>query len=326
MMATNERARCAALERHVMQPDKSRYGIFQMMLAMCLSGTIGLFVMESGQPPVNVVFFRCLIGALCLLAYCLQAGLFSKAEFSPKNVALLGVVGLSIVFNWLALFNSYRYASIGIATTVYHVQPFFVFFFGALLFKEKLSRYRLLWLIVAFSGVLLIVNPNFAHAGNPVAYLQGCGLALTAAVLYAVATLASKKIKGVPPHVIALTQLLIGAVILLPYARLQSLPTAAAQWGCLLVLGVVHSALMYILLYSAYQKLVTSRIAVISYLYPLVAILVDYLYFGRSLSSTQIAGGLLVLSAGLCGTLDINPQWLLLPRPGFPWARGDKRS
>jgi drug/metabolite transporter (DMT)-like permease len=229
---------------------------------MCMSGTIGLFVLESQQPLVNVVFFRCLIGAVCLAVYCWQARLFGKADFSRRNLVLLGIVGLSIVFNWLALFDSYRYTSIGVASTVYHVQPFFVFFLGALLFKEPLSRQRLLWLVVAFAGV--------------------------------------------PPHIIALTQLLIGVAILWPYARFDSLPAAPAQWGCLFVLGAVHSAAMYILLCSAYQKLDTSRIAIIAYIYPLVAILVDYVYFGRSLSLVQIAGGVLVLSAGLCSTLNVN--------------------
>jgi drug/metabolite transporter (DMT)-like permease len=83
---------------------------------------------------------------------CPRAGLFGQADFSRRNLLLLLVVGLSIVFNWLALFDSYRYTSIGIASTVYHVQPFFVFFLGALLFKEKLSGRRLFWLMVAFGG------------------------------------------------------------------------------------------------------------------------------------------------------------------------------
>jgi drug/metabolite transporter (DMT)-like permease len=289
-----------------MQDDRTRTGIIEMTIAMCMSGTIGLFVLESEQPLVNVVFFRCLIGAVCLAVYCWQARLFGKADFSRRNLVLLGIVGLSIVFNWLALFDSYRYTSIGVASTVYHVQPFFVFFLGALLFKEKLSRQRLLWLVVAFAGVWLIVNPHFAHTSASRDYVKGCGLALVAAMLYAVAALSSKKINGVPPHIIALTQLLIGVAILWPYARFDSLPAAPAQWGCLFVLGAVHSAAMYILLYSAYQKLDTSRIAIIAYIYPLVAILVDYVYFGRSLSLVQIAGGVLVLSAGLCSTLNVN--------------------
>jgi hypothetical protein len=49
-----------------------------MVLAMILSGTIGYFVVESGQSPVNVVFFRCLFGAICLGVYCFAKGLLRK--------------------------------------------------------------------------------------------------------------------------------------------------------------------------------------------------------------------------------------------------------
>jgi drug/metabolite transporter (DMT)-like permease len=178
----------------------------------------------------------------------------------------------------------------------------------------------LFWLVIAFAGVWLIVNPNVTHMTESGDYVKGCGLALAAAMLYAVATLSSKKIKGMPPHVIALMQLLIGIVILGPYARFDSLPHVPAQWGCLFVLGAVHSAAMYILLYSAYQKLDTSKIAILAYVYPVVAILVDYVYFGRTLSVTQIAGGVLVLSAGLCSTLNVRIQSVFPLRAEGPSA------
>ena len=56
------------------------------------------------------------------------------------------------------------------------------------------------------------------------------------------------------------------------------------------------------------------------YVYPVVAILVDYVYFGRVLSATQIAGGVLVLSAGLCSTLNVRLQSVLPLRAEGPSA------
>jgi len=277
---------------------------------MILSGTIGYFVLESGQPPVNVVFARCVVGSLCLLAYCLRTRRFAASAFGTKNLALLAVVGLAIVGNWLALFAAYRYATIGVATTIYHVQPFIVFFAGALMFGERIGAARLAWLVAAFVGVVLIAEPQAAAV--TAGYLRGCALAIAAAALYAVATLASKRIEAVPPHVIALAQMLVGVLTLAPFADFAELPATAWQWNCLLILGVVHSAFMYILIYAAYLKLPTSTIAILSYLYPLVAVLVDYLAYGHVLAPLQMLGGALILCAGLAGTLDFNP---LKPRP-----------
>ncbi|EHU2365050.1 EamA/RhaT family transporter, partial [Acinetobacter baumannii] len=49
---------------------KRKVGTLEMVVAMLLSGSIGLFVIKSGQSPVNIVFFRCLISALCLIPIC----------------------------------------------------------------------------------------------------------------------------------------------------------------------------------------------------------------------------------------------------------------
>src|SRR3712207_8992190 len=63
-------------------------GRLEMVAAMALSGTIGFFVVESGQGIWNVVFFRCLFGALGLLAYSWAKGLLSPWPFSRRTFAL----------------------------------------------------------------------------------------------------------------------------------------------------------------------------------------------------------------------------------------------
>jgi drug/metabolite transporter (DMT)-like permease len=93
------------------------------------------------------------------------------------------------------------------------------------------------------------------------------------------------------------------------------LPAENIQWSYLLTLGVVHTCIMYILLYSALQKLPTTRVAVLSFIYPAVAILVDYLVYGRDLSLAQWGGIALIL----LGSAGVNLKWKLgLTRPPAP--------
>ncbi|MFP1733179.1 DMT family transporter [Lonsdalea quercina] len=290
-----------------MNITEKQYGTIQLAIAMSLSGTIGYFVIESGQSPINVVFARCVIGSLFLVIYCFYAKLFNLSYLTAKNIGLMIVVGLSIVLNWIALFSSYKYASIGVTTTIYHMAPFIVFFAGAFLFKEGLSKSRLIWLLVAFLGVVLIGDPENQTIAVGSSYLLGCGLALVAAALYAIATLASKFTKDIPPHVMALSQMLIGIVVLLPLADFQHYSGTVWQWSCLIILGIVHSAFMYILIYASYKKLQTAAIAILSYIYPVAAVIVDYFAFDHVFSALQIAGGMMILAAGLCGTLNLNP-------------------
>ena len=65
-----------------MQSTLQQRGSLQMAAAMAISGTVGLFVFESGQSPYNVVFFRCLFGALSLAAYCAASGLLQAWRLS----------------------------------------------------------------------------------------------------------------------------------------------------------------------------------------------------------------------------------------------------
>lgn len=273
-----------------------KHGSLQMVAAMLISGTIGWFVLISGQAVIDVVFWRCVIGGAVLLAVCAAFGLL-RAELLGRQVLLLAVLsGLAIVGNWLLLFASYSRASISISTAVYNVQPFMLVGLAALFLGERITLVKLSWLGLAFLGMLAIVS---AHGGSGVAstdYLLGIALALAAALLYAVAALIVKRLSGISPYLIALIQLLVGVLMLAPLASYQ-LPQQTEAWASLLALGVVHTGLMYMLLYSAIQSLPTALTGALSFVYPVAAIFVDWLAFDHRLSALQWLGVLAILLA-----------------------------
>ena len=84
-----------------MNPNSERVGLAQMAAAMTLSGTLGVFVLESGQSAWNVVFFRCLFGALSLLAYCWARGLLRPGLYTRRTLALALAAGAALVLNWV---------------------------------------------------------------------------------------------------------------------------------------------------------------------------------------------------------------------------------
>ena len=111
-----------------------------MVAAMLISGTIGWFVLVSGQAVVDVVFWRCLIGGGMLLLVCAVLGLL-RAELLGRRVLLLAVLsGVAIVGNWLLLFASYAQASIAVSTVVYNVQPFMLVGLAALFLGERITK------------------------------------------------------------------------------------------------------------------------------------------------------------------------------------------
>ena len=268
-------------------------GVWQMSLAMLISGSIGAFVLLSGLPVTEVVFWRCLIGALALFVFIR----FSKQPFSPLTKVTLGLAvlgGVALVVNWLLLFAAFERISIGLSTVVYNTQPFMLVLMGMLL-GERVSLVKWGWLFLAFGGVVILLSSELT-GGHERGWLAGIGLALGAAFFYALTAIITRKLKTIAPQHIAFIQVLTGVVMLLPLAHLPAL-SGDFPWVILLTLGIVHTGIMYQLLYSAIQKLPTPIIGSLSFIYPVVALIVDNLVFGHALNLTQLAGGALILLA-----------------------------
>ncbi|UVK84732.1 DMT family transporter [Pseudomonas sichuanensis] len=286
-----------------------RRGSLEMVAAMLISGTIGWFVLVSGQPVLEVVFWRCLFGAGTLLLICAVMGFLKPGVLTRATFLLAVVSGVAIVGNWVLLFASYSRASIAIGTAVYNVQPFMLVGLAALFLGEKITLAKLTWLGVAFAGMLAIVSAHGAGQASGSEYLLGIGLALGAAFLYALAALIIKRLTGTPPHLIALIQVSTGVLLLAPWVKLGGLPGEWPALGSLVTLGIVHTGLMYVLLYSAIQRLPTALTGALSFIYPIAAILVDWVAFGHRLAPLQWLGvGLILLAAA-----GMQQGWWLRP-------------
>ncbi|WP_322010491.1 DMT family transporter [Paraburkholderia sp. J12] len=293
-----------------MATTEIRRGAVEMIVAMLMSGTIGWLVVASRQPTINVVFLRCVLGGATLALICTALGLLRRAYFTPRMVLLAMLGGAAIVANWVLLFAAYSRASISMATAVYNTQPFMLVGLGALLLRERVSASTLAWLAVAFVGLVCVVEVQPAVLAVPGEYLQGVACAAGAAFLYAVSSIITRHLKGTPPHLIALVQVVFGALALAPFIHYDTLPATPLHWAQIATLGVVHTGIMYVLLYGAIQKLPTAMTGALSFIYPVVAILVDWLAFGQRLSWIQIAGAVLILMAAA----GVNLGWRIVPQ------------
>lgn len=290
-------------------------GSIEMSVAMMISGTIGWLVVLSGRSATGVVFWRCVFGAAILLPVCAYLGHLRPGQVSRRQLMLAALGGVAVVANWLLLFAAFPRASISIATAVYNMQPFILAALGALFLHERLTPGRLACLLVSFGGVLMIVQAGPAGGGDG-RYLEGILLALGAAFFYALAALIAKRLKGVPPHLIALVQVLVGATLLLPVGLQDGSPMTSETWTLLVTIGVVHTGLMFTLMYSAIQRLPTYLTGALSFIYPVVAFLVDAWAFGHRLHPVQVAGAAAILFAAAAMMLDSLRQPRLAPQAG----------
>ena len=293
-------------------------GTVKMIAAMLISGTIGWFVVFSGQPITELLFWRCVFGAVTLGIVCFVRGsLFGKLTLKQLGWAAAG--GVAIVLNWLLIFAAFSRASISVSIAVYNTQPFMLVGLGALFFSERITATKLAWLGIAFAGVLLIVyaRPSTAaYAAPPSSYVAGVLMALGAAFFYAISTVLTKKLGNTPPHLIALVHVCVGAVMIAPFADLTDLPTDFRAWRDFVVMGAVYTGLVFVLLYGAIQSLSTHSLGALSFLYPIFAMFVDFVAFDHRLKPLQLVGSAAIVIAAAGMTLG----WSLNRTKAFPQA------
>jgi len=282
----------------------ANFSAFNLALANLIFGTIGLFAVQSALSPFATVFWRCVFATAFLLTWCIAFRYLKPAKLSPKLLLLAAIGGVGNIGSSVALFGAYRYTTIGTATIVYHIQPFFVVLIGGLVFKEAVMPAEMFWIAIAFSGLVLCTGLVGTLASGDSSWYLGVGLSLVAALLYAVGTIIGKGLGEQRPEITTLMQTVVGTLLLAPFAELLQ-PVPNASWKWLVSLGVLHTGVAYVLMFSAYPHLRTPVIGILAFLFPLTAILVDWLAFGKALQPIQWLGLTLII----LGTLGVQLAW-----------------
>ncbi|MGO1000483.1 DMT family transporter [Lysobacter sp. CA196] len=286
-------------------PSESRSALIQLLIAELLIGSVGVFVHESGQDAITAVLFRCIFGSAFLIAWGGARGLFRGLLGERALIRSAIFSGVLLVLNWVALFAGMARSSIGVATMVYHFFPFVVMGMAAMFYGERTRSADLGWTAIAFVGVLCSADPfklwNSAGSG----YLIGVGLTFVAAILCGASLLLSRRISRERPFAVVLVQCLVGIVMLAPFADYAAVWVPGDHWFWLAGLGLIHSGVCYVLFYTSYPRLPVATIAVLAFIYPVIALLLDYLVYGHSLVSVQSLGVVLIV----IGTLGVNLKW-----------------
>ena len=292
---SDARSASAAHPSRSMQRD----GQWLMVGGGLLLGTLGVFIEEAGQPALTAVWFRCVFGLLALSAWFAATGRWGAWRLAPRDMLLAVVAGLFMVLSWALFFEAVTRVSMSVATLVVHVQPFLIMAFGAAFLGDRPSAGQWAAAALALLGLGLAVGGWSAftaselHAAVP---LGGIGLALAAAVAYAAAPLTLRSVRSGSGLVLAWWQCLAGSVALAWWPLVQGLPAWGSAWAWLAAMGVVHTGLAYVLLYSGIQRLPAARMALLQFVYPASAIAFDALVYGRVLGTDQLLGVALLMS------------------------------
>lgn len=266
-------------------------GQWLMIAGGVLLGTVGVFVQEAGQHPLVTVLFRCAFGALALLAWGLATGRMGELRVRGRSWPVVAATGVLMVLNWALFFAAIPLTSIGVATIVFHIQPVWIMLFGTLVLREAVAPRQVAAMLAALLGLVLTTGllGGDAAAWGP-DHVSGLLMCLAGSLCYAAVTILAKTEKVVTPFALAWWQCAVGTVLLLWVPLVHGWPQAPSSWAWLAGLGVLHTGLAYAILFAGMARLTLGRIAVLQYVYPLTAIVLDWAVYGRALGAVQLAG------------------------------------
>lgn len=272
---------------------RERQGLWLMLGGGILLGTIGVFIEEANQHPFTAVWFRCAFGLLTLTIWGAVTGRLGEVRLRGNDRLAAIAVGCLVVLNWALFFGAIARTSIGVATVVFHVQPFWVLILGAWWLHERVSRAQWASALVAFAGLALasgVLDAAAAHAVIDQTYVLGLAMCLGGSISYAVVTLIAKSATGISAFALAWWQCAVGTLVLAWWPWWRGGPTQPAAWLWLAGIGVLHTGLAYVVLYAGMSRLPAGRIATLQFVYPATAVLVDWAVYGRALSALQWFG------------------------------------
>lgn len=268
-----------------------------MILSMTVFGTLGLFVRHIPLSSGELALSRSSLALILIGFYLLVTK--QKIPFSSikKDLPLLLLSGAAMGINWILLFQAYRYTSVSAATLSYYFAPVIVTVLCPVIFKEKMRAKQWLCFLMSTVGLVMITVTGGMEKGK--SDLTGILFGLGAAVFYASVVLLNKFIKGVDGIHRTFLQFVSATAVLIPYVLLSGSfglgSLGGVGWANLLTVGLVHTGITYCLYFSALKELPGQKAAILSYIDPLVAVLVSVAVLRESISVWQIIGGILIL-------------------------------
>ena len=281
----------------------------KLVFAMIIWGTLGPLVKQIPLASGEIVLARVILGLATLgIIYfasggC-RAGNTADRYAVRKDIAILFVSGAVMGFNWVFLFEAYKYTTVSMATVSYYCAPVIITALSPLVLGEKLTASRIAGIAAATAGMFMITG-SLQGGSQP---LKGVLFGLLAALFYACVTILNKQLKGGFTGIqITIVQLFAAGIVVAPYTVINHEGAWVMPQGaglvCLIIVGVVHTGIVLHIYFSSMQILPGQSVAMCSYIDPVSSLLIAAAVLSEKMSIVQIIGAVLIIGGAAFGEL-----------------------
>lgn len=272
----------------------------KLILSMVIFGSIGIFVRYINLPSEIIAMIRGIVGAGVLYLFTIVSHKKTDMAAIKRNLPVLLISGIAMGFNWILLFESYRYITVSLATLCYYLAPVFVIILSPIILKEKTNAVKIITTLTALLGMVLVSGVlGSEQTVNTAGILLGIG----AAVLYATVMLMSKFLKDISSDDSTIVRLGVAGISVGVYAAFTqdfaSIKPDVLSVILVLLVSVLHTGITYKMYFSSMEALPTQTVAIYSYIDPVVSIILSIIILSEPFSMTEFMGSVMILGSTL---------------------------
>ncbi len=273
--------------------------IFIMLAATCW-GIIGVFIRilsKIGFNPIQITASRCIVTALFLTIYLIIKDR-DKLIIEIKDIWYFMGTGIgSIVFFNICYFTTIEMTTLSVAAILLYTAPFFVIILSAIFFKEKITFQKVIALVIAFIGCILITgilgtqSVKLTGFGILTGICSGIGFAL-----YSIfGRIALKKY-----HIITVTAytFIVATLALIPFSHVGEMFEIIVNYkhslSNILLIGIISTLIPFLLYNKGLQNMEAGKASVMSFVEPVIATIVGVILYGERINLQNGAGIMLI--------------------------------
>lgn len=246
--------------------------------------------------PFSVVFYRILIATIALIAFYI----FSRKRFPWKFWRLYLFLGFfNIAFSLILVSWSEKFISSGMASILNSTQPLVTAVLAAFLMKdEPLTLQRIIGIFIGFGGVLVLMSNRITEGTSN--QILGIAAMMVAVFCYGISSIYARTHNdGVRPEDQSLGQMIFSMIFIIPSMLLIEpsfmIPVKPMSWVSFTFLGLLGSFFASITWYSLLNEIGPSRVSMITYMFPLIGVVLGAVALHETVDWRLLVGGLLVL-------------------------------
>lgn len=276
--------------------------VVKYFIANFIYGTISFFLHFVKASSEFVVLCRGLLGSLFIVIIMLIKNDLPDKKAIKNNFKYLFISGVALGFNWVALFAGYRYGS-AVTSLCNYTAPIIITIISTIIYKDKMTIKQLCFVLMAFIGIIFV--SGIFDSSNSVDY-HCIVYGMLAAIGFTILVITNRKLQNIKPLDKTVTQLLVSALVVLPYVYFNNgFPTSIDVRSILIIiiLGFIHTGLAYIFYFNSISVLPIHKVVIIGYIEPVLAIIVGMLVFKEPISVFGVVGAVLIIMAALLSEL-----------------------